>query len=229
MKIFLGWDSREAEACRIAAESIRRHASAPVEIIPISMQTVKEYSRPTVEKDGKLWDVISNAPMSTSHAIARFFVPYLCDFKGWAVFMDGDILVRRDVKELFDLADPHVPLQCVKHCYNPAEALKKNGDKQLSYHRKNWSSVILWNCADLANRRLTPEMLNEHPGLYLHGFSWLHEDQIGELPGIWNTLITEPALVHFTEGLPSIAGRETQPYADEWFELREQLLEVAVK
>lgn len=223
MKIFLGWDSREAEACRIAAASIRRHASEPVEIIPISMHTVKEYSRPTVEKNGKLWDQISNAPMSTSHAIARFFVPYLCDYQGWAVFMDGDVLVRRDIVELFALADPYLPLQVVKHCYSPTEELKKNGDQQLAYRRKNWSSVILWNCGHSANQRLTPEMINTQTGLYLHGFSYLNDDQIGELPGIWNTLITEPALVHFTEGLPSIQGRSMQPYANEWFEVQRQL------
>jgi hypothetical protein len=72
-------------------------------------------------------------------------------------------------------------------------------------------------------------MLNTHPGLYLHGFSWLYDHEIGELPGIWNTLITEPALVHFTEGLPSIHGREHQPYADEWFELKEQITEMRAR
>ncbi len=223
MKIFLGWDSREAEACRIAAASIRRHASGPVEIIPISKDTIPEYDRLTVERDGKMWDAISDAPMSTSHAIARFWLPYLCGYKGWAVFMDGDVLVRRDVAELFALKDERYPLQCVKHCYNPGTGLKKNGDRQTSYARKNWSSVILWNCGHVANQRLGPSMLNTHPGLYLHGFSWLKPDQIGELPGIWNTLVTEPALVHFTEGLPSIAGRESQPYANEWFEARQLL------
>lgn len=217
MKIFLGWDKREDAACRIAQASILKHASVPVEIIPLSMETLgKTYTRPTPIRNGKLWDTISKAPMSTSHAIARFFVPYLCDYKGWAVFLDGDVLIRRDIAELFALADPLYPLQCVKHCYRPEETLKKNGDEQLAYHRKNWSSVILWNCGDMANRRLTPEMLNEQPGLYLHGFSWLHEDQIGELPGVWNHLVTEPALVHFTEGIPSIPGREKQPYAQEW-------------
>jgi len=216
MKIFLGWDTREEDACQIAKASIIKHASVPVNIIPISMDTLPEYRRPTTRKNGKLWDKISQAPMSTSHAIARFWVPYLCDYRGWAAFMDGDVLVRRDVAELFALADKLYPLQCVKHCYRPEELVKKNGDEQIAYHRKNWSSVVLWNCGHTANRRLTPDMLNTQPGLYLHEFSWLHDEQIGELPGVWNTLITEPALVHFTEGLPSIPGREHQPYAQEW-------------
>lgn len=222
MKIFLGWDRSEEEACQIARASILKHASVDVEVIPLSMETLgKQYTRPTSMRKGKLWDNISKAPMSTSHAIARFWVPYLCDFKGWAVFMDGDVLIRRDVADLFAQADKRYPLQCVKHCYRPQELTKKDGDEQIAYHRKNWSSVILWNCGHSANQRLTPEMLNEHPGLWLHGFGWLHEDQIGELPGTWNTLITEPALVHYTEGIPSIKGRDAQPYANEWFQLRE--------
>lgn len=224
MKIFIGWDPREDEACRVAQASIRQHASIDAEILPLSMQTLGSlYQRKTVEKNGRLWDSISKAPMSTSHAIARFFVPYLCDYQGWAAFIDGDVLVRRDIAELFALADHRYPLQCVKHCYRPEELTKKSGDEQLAYWRKNWSSVILWNCAHSANKRLNLDMLNSQQGLYLHGFSWLHEDAIGELPGIWNHLVTEPALVHFTEGLPSIQGRESQPYADEWLDARERL------
>jgi lipopolysaccharide biosynthesis glycosyltransferase len=223
-RLFIGWDPREETACRIAMASIAKHSTVDVEIVPISMETVKEYRRPTLTKKGKLWDKISQAPMSTSHAIARFFVPYLCNFQGVAVFMDGDVLIRRDIAQLFALADPRYPLQCVKHCYRPEELIKKNGDEQIAYHRKNWSSVVLWNCGHSANRRLTPEMLNIQPGLYLHEFSWLHDEQIGELPGTWNTLITEPALVHFTEGIPSIPGRELQPYAQEWHALKAELL-----
>ena len=216
MKIFLGWDKREDLACQIAKASILKHASVDVEIIPISMSTIPEYTRPTSMRKDKLWDDISEAPMSTSHAIARFFVPFLCGYKGWAVFMDGDVLLRRDIADLFALADPRYALQCVKHCYRPEAQLKKNGDEQVAYHRKNWSSVILWNCGHVANRRLSPDYVNRQTGLYLHAFHWLREHEIGELPGIWNTLVTEPALVHFTEGLPSIVGRENQLYADEW-------------
>ena len=223
-KIFLGWDASEEQACQIARASILKHASIDVEITPISMETLgKTYTRPTSRRKGKLWDNISQAPMSTSHAIARFFVPHLCNYQGWAVFMDGDVLIRKDVAGLFAQADPRYPLQCVKHCYRPEELTKKNGDEQIAYHRKNWSSVILWNCGHSANRRLTPEMLNAQPGLWLHEFSWLHDDQIGELSGIWNTLITEPALVHFTEGIPSLPGRERQPYAEEWCNYKREL------
>lgn len=222
MKIFIGWDPREELACEIAKASILRHASLPVEIIPLSLETLgKTYSRPTIQRNGRLWDKISDAPMSTSHAIARFFVPYLCDYKGWAVFMDGDVLIRRDIADLFALADPHYPLQVVKHCYAPADTVKKSGDAQLQYGRKNWSSVILWNCSDPGNKRLTPEVLNSWTGLTLHQFGWLHESEIGELPGIWNTLITEPALVHFTEALPNL--KAGQPYEDEWKATRDSL------
>jgi hypothetical protein len=77
----------------------------------------------------------------------------------------------------------------------------------LDYPRKNWSSLILWNCNHYANRRLTPEMVRESPGSFLHRFEWLREDQIGELPAEWNALAGEQdiscaSLIHFTLGVP---------------------------
>lgn len=226
MNVFIGWDRREEDACRIAEASILKHVTGPVLVQPISMETLgpRLYQRPTSLRDGKLWDEISDAPMSTSHALARFFVPYICNYEGWAVFMDGDVLVRRDIGDLFACADEDYPVQVVKHCYRPDGVLKKGGDIQTAYNRKNWSSVILWNCAHPANRALDLDMLNSERGLHLHGFKWLFDEEIGELPDTWNHLVTEPALVHFTEGLPSITGYERQPYADEWREAREEIV-----
>ena len=224
MKICIGWDKREEAACEVAKASILKHASLPVEIIPISMETLGDlYKRPTSTKDGKLWDDISGAPMSTSHAIARFFVPYLCGYQGWALFIDGDVLIRRDIADLFTWADPKAAVQVVKQLYVPRGVQKKAGDSQLQYRRKNWSSVVLWNCGHPANQALTPEVVNSQRGLWLHEFAWVNDSEVGELPGTWNTLIEDPALVHFTEGLPDI--KPGQPYSDEWWEVFKSALQ----
>ena len=224
MRIYIGWDEREELACRVALRSILQHATVEIECVPLSLKTLgAHYWRPTIETHGKLWDHISNAPMSTSHALARFWIPQLEDYKGFAIFMDGDVLIRRDIKELMALADERYAVQVVKQLYAPELGSKKRGDSQLPYPRKNWSSVMIMNCGHPANRRLDLEVLNSWKGLSLHVFQWLQEKDIGELPTVWNHLITEPALVHFTEGLPDQPGRDKTPYAAEWMELADPM------
>src|SRR5204863_5479284 len=117
------------------------------------------YTRPTRESaHGGYWDLLSDAPMSTAHAIARFLVPTLCDHEGWAVFCDGDVLVRADLARLFALADPRYAVQVVPHHYAPADAVKMDGQAQTIYPRKNWSSVMLLHCGHPANRALDAAM-----------------------------------------------------------------------
>ncbi len=161
--------------------------------------------------------------MSTGHAIARFLVPALCHFEGWALFTDGDVLFRADVGQLFAAADPEKAVQVVQHQHAPTHAEKMDGQIQTRYLRKNWSSVLLFQCAHRANQALTIELVNTVPGRDLHRFCWLSDDLIGSLDPRWNWLAghssstIDPALVHFTEGVPDMAGYEHQPYSDEWY------------
>ena len=169
----------------------------------------------------RLWDDISEAPMSTEFAISRFLTPTLAE-TGWALFVDSDVLVRRDIHELFDLADSKKAVMCVKHAHEPPEHQKMNAQEQLRYARKNWSSVVLYNCDHPANKRLTVEMVNTLPGRDLHRFVWLEDSEIGELSIEWNWLVgysnpkIAPKLAHFTNGVPLIPGYENVSYADEW-------------
>lgn len=226
LRVFLGWDPREVAAYAVAARSIQARASVPVDIRKIRLDWLRDrgwYLRPTVRRNGQLWDVVSEAPMSTEHAIARFFVPLLCGFSGWALFADSDVLVRADLAELFALADERYAVQVVQHAYEPSETRKMDGQIQTAYARKNWSSVVLWNCAHEAHRALTINVLNGWPGRDLHAFTWLADDLIGALPAAWNHLVgvssesAEPVkLAHFTLGLPNMAGYESCAFADEW-------------
>jgi hypothetical protein len=229
--IFVGDSWNETMATEVAFASIRAHSGVgqgaryhghPVR--RLSRTTLgKNYSRPTELRDGRLWDTISAAPMSTDHAIARFFVPWLCEYQGWALFVDGDVLCRRSIDELFACADDRYAVMCVQHPPLDATGLKKTGDKQTIYQRKNWSSVMLLNCAHAYNIGLTLDVLNSWTGRDLHGFKWLPDALVGPLDRCWNWLanvslpMENPALVHYTEGTPSIPGHETDPFAREWF------------
>lgn len=222
--IFIGFDPREVDAYAVARASIHRHEVRPYPIRPVHLQTLRAsglYTRPTEIRDGRLWDCISEAPCATEFSISRFLVPHLAG-AGWALFMDSDMLVRSKIGELFAQFDPTKAVMCVKHRHDPSEGVKMDGQAQTRYARKNWSSVMAFNCAHPSNAALTVEMVNSVPGRDLHAFCWLKDDEIGDLPVSWNWLAghsdpeIEPDIVHFTEGVPSMPGYEDAPYADEW-------------
>lgn len=228
---FLGYDTKESEAFSVALHSIRCH-SRRQEIRALHLPTLRDkglYTRPTSTRDGRLWDDISGAHMSTEHANSRFLVPLISDAK-LALFTDCDIILKRPIAELFEEADDRFAVQVVKHDYQPAEGIKMDGQAQQLYARKNWSSVMLFNVLHPANKRLTLEMVNGRPGRDLHRFCWLGDHEIGELSPEWNWLVghsdptISPALVHYTEGLPSMPGYANCAYAQDWFEARRDWL-----
>jgi hypothetical protein len=224
-RVYIGWDPSELRAWNVAQFSLQSTASIRAEVDRISLPTlVREglYTRPTKYLTPGYFDELSNAPMSTGHAIARFLVPALCGYDGWALFTDGDVLVRRDVCELFALADPRYAVQVVQHAHVPRATVKMEGQIQTQYARKNWSSVMLFNCSHPANRALSRTLVNTVPGRDLHRFCWLDDAAIGALPAEWNVLIGEedvadPAIAHFTTGVPDMPGYEHVPFADEWY------------
>lgn len=227
--VWIGFDPREAAAFAVARQSIRRHLSSDIEInglILRDLQAMGLFRRPLDQRDGRTWDVISDAPCSTEFSNSRFLVKELAGPEaGWALFMDCDMLVRADIHEVFDLCDPTRAVMCVKHDHRPAEGTKMDGMMQTAYPRKNWSSFFVVQVGHPANERLTVEMVNSLPGRDLHRFAWLEDDEIGALPEEWNWLAghSDPAIVpkncHHTEGSPALPGYEDAPFAHEWREV----------
>jgi hypothetical protein len=227
--IWIGYDPREAEAFSVARESARRWLTQPVPISGVVLDSLKArglYPRRTERRGNQLWDVISDAPMSTEFAISRFLVPHLAGREGWALFMDCDMLVRSNLARI-ELDDSKA-VMCVKHDHQPDYAVKMDGQVQTRYPRKNWSSVMVFNLAHPANTILTPNYVNSLPGRDLHRFCWLQDDQIGELGPEWNFLVghtdpkVDPKIVHFTDGTPNMPGYEDVPFSDEWRSWRNQ-------
>jgi len=234
--IFIGFDPRgnEQAAFHVARYSMTRHLSRHVPIQGLVLQFLRQrglYIRPTSKRDNPvpggrpiLWDDISGAAMSTEFAISRFLVPYLCGYQGYALFTDGDVLARDDIMKMLTprLRDHRHALWCVKHDYRPAAERKMDGQIQTKYARKNWSSVMLFNCAHPAHKALDLKLVNTLPGRDLHRLCWLMDDEVGELEPEWNYLAgvsdksLTPKLIHYTEGTPSMAGYEDCEYADLW-------------
>lgn len=234
--VYIGFDPREAPAFMVAKHSILERPGRIKHVWGLVLDAFRRsglYTRETTKRNGVLWDVISDAPMSTEFAISRFLVPVI-QREGWALFTDSDVMARRSLDYLFDLCDHEKAVMCVQHGVLPELGKKMDGQVQLPYNRKNWSSVMLFNCSHPANKRLTLEMVNTLPGRDLHRFCWLEDSEIGALPLEWNFLVghhsiddldAPPAIVHFTDGYPLMAGYEDCEFAEEW---REQLLSAAV-
>jgi len=213
--IFIGYDPREAIAYHACVNSIIRNASRPVSIVPVALNLFRDYEE--THTDG-----------SNHFIYTRFLVPYLMGFSGSAIFIDGDMIVRGDIAELWALRDMSKDVQVVKHDYKTRMPVKYLGARNEDYPRKNWSSVILWNCNSFPNRKLMPAFIQQATGSELHRFTWLDDDRIGELPPEWNWLPDEygpnPAakLLHYTLGTPCFHEFADTPMGDEWH--RERIL-----
>jgi lipopolysaccharide biosynthesis glycosyltransferase len=225
MKVYLGYDSHEPTAYEVAVSSLVRRASATVSVTPLDIRRLESWGllrRPT-DLRGQRYDLPSNAPASTEFAISRFLVPMLAQ-TGWALFADSDVVFLDDVAELFGLADPQYAVMCVQHAPQAGALRKMDGQIQLPYPRKNWSSVVLWNCDHPANRRLSLVDVQERRGFDLHQFYWLADSEIGALPAQWNWLVnvepmpTQPKLAHFTLGGPFTPGWEGADHDSLWFQ-----------
>lgn len=209
LNIFVGFDPVEAVAYHVFCNSIIRHSTIPVSITPLALNNLFSYTER--HSDG-----------SNQFIYSRFLIPSLMNYEGWAIFVDGDMILRSDIKELWSQLDPTKALLCVKHDYKTRAKTKYLGAKNEDYPRKNWSSVILWNCSHPKNRGLTPSFIENSTGAQLHRFTWLADEDIGEIPMEWNWLVDEfgenenAKLLHFTLGLPSFVDYSGSPMASEW-------------
>jgi lipopolysaccharide biosynthesis glycosyltransferase len=218
IRVFIGFDARETVAFPVLSHSICSRSSLPVSVTPLMLPQLKGVL--TRER---------HPLQSTDFSFSRFLTPFLCNFEGWALFLDCDMLARDDLAKLWALRDERFAVQVVKHAHVPLEQIKFLGEAQTKYQKKNWSSAMLLNNAKC--RALTPEYVNNASGLELHQFKWLADDSlIGEIPRRWNHLVgydaydADAAIVHYTTGGPYFSRYQSCQYADEWFAERERML-----
>jgi lipopolysaccharide biosynthesis glycosyltransferase len=220
LKIFVGMDLKvEPVAYAVFCQSVIEHSSIPVSFTPMALNTLSEYTE--THKDG-----------SNAFIYSRFLVPYLCDFKGMALWVDGDMIVRSDIAELLWEFQQDEAVKVVKHHYQTKHPIKYLGAKNEDYPKKNWSSVMLWNCGHHLNKQLTPKFVMEKDGKYLHRFEWLKypEEQVGKLDETWNWLETEyeynpdAKLVHHTLGTPCFKDYQNTDYAKEWWQTYHRMI-----
>jgi len=215
LPVYVGWDSREDIAYQVCEHSIKRRDPGAT-VIPLKQKDMRS--------DG-LYRRDTDKLATTEFTFTRFFIPYLQGYKGWAAFCDCDFVWQVPTTELEQYCDDSKAVVCVQHDYTPKEgSMKMDGQVQTVYPRKNWSSMVLWNCGHPANKILTPEVLNRETGAFMHRFQWLADSEIGSLPHHYNWLVGwykepddgAPKILHYTEGGPWFDGYRDCEYADVW-------------
>lgn len=186
LRVFIGYDPRQPISLNVLQSSIYRKSSKPVAITPLVLETLP------LKRQGL-----------TPFTYSRFLVPYLCDYQGWALFLDADIILMDDIAKLFELRDERF-----------AVMVSKNSIKF------EWASVMLFNCAKC--QVLTPEFIETAPKL--HDCSFVDESLIGDLPREWNHLCgydeprANPKLIHYTQGVPAFKETFDCEHSEAWFQ-----------
>ncbi len=216
--IFIGYDSREPIAYHVCVQSILETSSLPVSITALKLNNLK-----------LIFDCKRESTQLTDFSYTRFLVPYFCQFNGWAIYIDGDMLIREDIANLWKLKDDLYAIMVVKH-QQSQEKHTFLDNTIATFPKFNWSSVLLFNNSQC--KQLTLGYLKTVDYQTLHQFKWLENDsKIGSLPNKWNYLVglnqssTEVSLVHWTLGGPYLGDKyDTTEFASEWFAMRDKAL-----
>ncbi len=209
--IVVGFDQREAVAYHVFCQSVLEKTSRPVRFLPLAQDSLSGYQEK--HSDG-----------SNAFTYSRFLCPHLMGFSGYVLYADGDMICNVDIAELWDLRDSSKAVQVVKHNYLTKENKKYFGSRNENYPRKNWSSLVIWNCQHPKNRLLSPAFIEGKAGAFLHRFEWLDNAEIGELPREWNWLASEyeinlnAKLIHYTLGTPCFEDYNVSDMAASWHE-----------
>lgn len=192
LRVFIGYDERQPISYNVLAQSIIENSSVPVQITPIRIHTIP------LKRTGL-----------TPFTFSRFMVPYMCGYKGWALFLDLDMIVLDDIAKLFEYRDNKYKVMVVK---NPKKF--------------EWASLMLFNCYKCEN--LTPDYIEKSN--YLHSIGWAEDSEIGEIPREWNHLVgydherEDAKLVHYTQGVPAFPETVEEEYSKEWHGLAQRCM-----
>ena len=206
IRLFCGFDPREAIGTAVFEHSVHARASEPVSI-------------------SRLGANVCGTDGTNAFSLARFHIPRLCNYAGWALWMDGaDMLMLEDIAKLWALRDEKYAVQVVKHEYTPRHLRKYIGTameaENAPYPCKNWSSVMLLN-----NKACNGMGMDIIDGAKSHRFAqFRHDEEIGSLPPEWNWLASENGqchptkakVVHWTNGSPYFPAYGDAPFADLW-------------
>jgi hypothetical protein len=219
INVYIGYDSSnygQQLAYEVCRRSILLHTNeSMVNIIPLKLAELKQ--------QGLFWRQ-HDPSQSTEFTYTRFLVPFLNKYSGYAVFCDNDFLWRCDIAEVLEYIKLEHAVGCVKHKYYrcPTDT-KMDGRKQEWYPKKNWSSLMVFNCHHSSCAELYPYSVSCASPQYLHRFKWCEDAEVASLPKMYNYLVgyysdmQDPKGIHFTDGTPGFKNYRDCEFSDEWF------------
>jgi len=190
IRIYLGTQIEQTLATAVLSYSVGRRTAHPVQIEPLyEAVSAANISIPT-PADPAL-------KPRTPFTFQRFAIPELCQYQGRAIYLDSDMLVFRDINELWQ--------QPFEKAGEP-EADLLSVPEPPSSHRAPQYSVMLLNCAQLKWR--ADQLVRA-----LERRSWTYKEFVlemspaavkrADLPLGWNDLeryeATRTALLHYTD------------------------------
>ena len=229
MKVYIGYDEREWRAAGACAKSLREVSNNQIEpefLCTPKLQACGLLTRPVDHRGDQDYDLVSNELTSTRFNISRFLTPILCQ-QGHALFVDCDTIFLQDPRQMLLETHARHAVSVVQHTHVSTVRYKMIDQKQSQHPRKNWSSVMLFNCDHGANRRLSLHDVNHRNKYDLHNFYWLADTEIGSLFPKWNWLVNvqprpfdvnDVGIAHFTLGGPFTEGWPGAEYDDLWLE-----------
>ena len=172
------------------------------EIKFLDVDTIPEYTRPY-------------ANQSTWFTYSRFLIPYLENYEGFSIFLDDDFFFKKSPLPMFYYLSPEDAVACIQYPQYKHDSVKFDGEVNIDYPCKLWSSMMVFNNGHEDCKKLTPEVVNTWTGAQLHQFEWT--DKISKIPEkyIFVEGYDNPedkwdwSGIHFTRGGPWIDGMDT--------------------
>ncbi len=191
IRVYVGTDRSQQLAVPVLEYSIKRHTNAKVEVIPMMDLPVPEPQDP---RNGQ----------RTGFSFSRFCIPKLAGYKGKAIYMDADMLVFNDIRELWNIPFDGAKVVIQQEVKFENVTTQKVGAPK---KRKKQCAVMLLDC-----ERLDWDIQNIVAGMdageydyeqLMYDLCILDETEIKYgVPFEWNSLEhwdSETRLIHYTD------------------------------
>lgn len=184
LSIYIGFDPRQPLAYNVMAHSVASRLTRPAAIVRLQLDQLP------ITRMGL-----------TEFTYSRFLAPFLCDYDGYSLFLDADMIALTDVGEILKDVDPTAAVSVVMH-----EAIFER------------PSLMVFN-----NKRctmLTPAFLDDPSTNPFNLPGWA--SKVGALPKDWNHVVgynpqnNAAKVVHYTAGIPCWPETDNCEWAEAW-------------